>query len=232
MTRLALLFDLDGTLIDSIELLLQCAEFAFAGRTRAPSRAQWTAGIGTPLRTQLAEWAESEADADALVSRYRDYQDLHLERMTSAFPGVLDALAWAREAGHALGLVTSKGKVMTTRSLACVRLADAFDTIVTCEETTRHKPLADPVLLALDRLALPAARALYVGDSTHDMHAGRAAGTATAAAQWGPFSRAELETAHPDYWMTSMAELPTITHALLSARREEVHPHVTRANDG
>ena len=75
MTRLALLFDLDGTLIDSIELLLQCAEFAFVGRTRAPSRAQWTAGIGTPLRTQLAEWADSEADADALVSRYRDYQD-------------------------------------------------------------------------------------------------------------------------------------------------------------
>ncbi len=214
MTRLALLFDLDGTLIDSIELLLQCAAFAFGGRTRAPTRAQWTAGIGTPLRTQLAEWADSEADTDTLVASYRAHQDLHLERMTSAFPGVLDALAWAREAGHATGLVTSKGRVMTARSLACVGLANAFDTIVTYEETTRHKPLGDPVVLALDRLALPPTRALYVGDSTHDMHAGRAAGTATAAAQWGPFSRVELEAAHPDYWMNGMEELPTVVQAL------------------
>ena len=216
MSRRALLFDLDGTLIDSIELLLQCAEFAFAGRTRAPTRAQWTAGIGTPLRTQLAEWSDSEVDTDALVARYRAHQDVHLERMTSAFPGVIDALTWARANGHAIGLVTSKGRAMTARSLACVGLADAFDTIVTYEETTRHKPLGDPVLLALDRLALPPTRALYVGDSTHDMHAGRAAGTATAAAQWGPFSRAELETAHPDYWMNGMHELPSVVQQLMA----------------
>ena len=210
MIRLALLFDLDGTLIDSIQLLLECAEFAFVGRTRAPTRAQWTAGIGTPLRTQLAEWTDTEAEIDSLVDRYRIYQDANLERLTTAFPGVRDALAWARTAGHATGLVTSKGRIMTARSLAHVGLAHAFDTIVTYEETTRHKPMADPVLLALERLDIAPSHALYVGDSTHDMHAGNAAGVATAAAQWGPFSRAELEAANPTYWMTDMLDLHTI----------------------
>ena len=215
MTRLALLFDLDGTLIDSIPLLLDCAAFAFAGRTRAPTRAQWTAGIGTPLRVQLAEWADSEEEIEALVTRYREYQDLHLERMTSAFPGVLDVLAWARHQGHVTGLVTSKGRVMTARSLAHVGMADAFDTIVTYEETTRHKPMADPLWLALDRLTWPMSRALYVGDSTHDMYAGRAAGVDTAAALWGPFSRAELERANPTYYMNQMSELPAVVRQIL-----------------
>ena len=217
MTRLALLFDLDGTLIDSIELLLDCMRFAFADRTHAPTRAEWVAGIGTPLRTQLAEWAAEEADVDALVARYREYQELHLERLTTAYPGVLDTLAWAHANGHATGIVTSKGKVMTARSLGHVGLANAFDTIVTYEETTRHKPLADPVLLALERLNIPASRALFTGDSPHDMHSGRAANVATAAATWGPFTRDELAPAQPTYWLTSITELPAIVSGLSSA---------------
>lgn len=214
MTRLALLFDLDGTLIDSIELLLDCMRFAFADRTHAPTREQWVAGIGTPLRTQLAEWSVDEADVDALVTRYREYQDLHLERLTTAYPGVLDTLAWARSSGHATGIVTSKGKVMTARSLGHVGLADAFDTIVTYEETTRHKPLADPVLLALDRLHIPASHAIFVGDSPHDMYAGRAAGVATAAATWGPFTRDELAPAEPTFWLSSITDLQSISSLL------------------
>jgi pyrophosphatase PpaX len=210
MTRLALLFDLDGTLIDSIDLLLECMEAAFAGRTRRPSRAEWTAGIGTPLRTQLAEWSEHPDDVEALVDQYRAYQDIHLERMTALYPDVAETLAWARNAGHATGIVTSKGRGMTDRSLRHVGIAGAFDTIVTFEETTRHKPMADPVLLALDRLGMPPDRALFVGDSPHDMGSGNAAGVRTAAAQWGPFSRAELAKTNPTYWMSRMAELPDI----------------------
>jgi pyrophosphatase PpaX len=103
---------------------------------------------------------------------------------------------------------------MTARSLEHVGLQGAFDAIVTFEETVRHKPLPDPVLLALDRLALPASGAVFVGDSPHDMHAGRAAGVRTAAAQWGPFSRAQLAIAAPDFWMKTMTELPAVVASL------------------
>lgn len=210
MPPLALLFDLDGTLIDSIDLLVDCMEAAFADRTRRPTRAQWIAGIGTPLRTQLAEWCEGAADIQTVVEQYRAHQDLHLEPMTSLFPGVAETLAWARTAGHATAIVTSKGRGMTDRSLRHVGLDHAFDAIVTFEETTGHKPLPDPVFLALERLEINADRALFVGDSPHDMGAGRAAGVRTGAALWGPFTRDELAGTNPTYWMTRMAELPDI----------------------
>ncbi len=210
MPRLALLFDLDGTLIDSIGLLLDCMEYAFAERTRRPTRAEWTAGIGTPLRTQLSEWSGNTADVDALVARYREHQDLHLERLTSLYPDVGDTLRWARTEGHATAIVTSKGRGMTDRSLRHVGLHDAFDAIVTYEETQRHKPMPEPVLLALGRLGIGTDRAIFVGDSPHDMRAGRAAGVRTAAAQWGPFTRAELAGTNPTWWLTRMGELPGI----------------------
>ena len=207
MPPLALLFDLDGTLIDSIELLLQCMEAAFTNRARRPTRDQWTAGIGTPLRTQLAEWSDGPDDVECLVDQYRAYQDVHLERMTSCFPEVTETLAWARDAGHATAIVTSKGRGMTDRSLRHVGLLNAFDAIVTFEETTRHKPLPDPVWLALERLGKTPDRAIFVGDSPHDMSAGLAAGVRTAAAEWGPFTRDELAVANPTYWMTRMGQL-------------------------
>jgi len=152
------------------------------------------------------------------VRRYREYQDLHLERLTAPFPGAGKMLAWARGAGHATALVTSKGMGMTQRSLEHVGLAKAFDTIVTVEQTEHHKPHPAPVHLALERLGLPPGRALFVGDSTHDMHSGRAAGAATAAALWGPFSRAELATAHPTYWMQTLSELPDVVATMLACR--------------
>ena len=210
MSPLALLFDLDGTLIDSIDLLLDSMEAAFARRERRPTRAQWTAGIGTPLRTQLAEWSDDARDIESLVDQYRAYQDLHLEPMTSLFPDVAETLTWARDAGHVTAIVTSKGRGMTDRSLRHVGLERAFDTIVTFEETARHKPSPEPVWLALERLGVARDRALFVGDSPHDMGAGRAAGVRTAAAEWGPFSREELAVSNPTYWMTRMGELPGI----------------------
>ena len=187
--RPALLFDLDGTLIDSIGLLLDCMEFAFSERT------------------QLAEWSADDRDVEALVTRYRDFQDLHLERLTSLYPGVRECLDWARDRGHPLAIVTSKGKGMTARSLAHVGIAEHFQAIVTYEETTRHKPLADPVLLACARLRVAPADAIFVGDSPHDMFAGRAAGAPTAAALWGPFRRDELAPAQPTHWLCVVSEL-------------------------
>lgn len=212
MPKLALLFDLDGTLIDSIELLLQSMEAAFEGSARRPTRAQWTAGIGTPLRTQLAEWCDDDAGVDTYVDRYRVYQDAHLEPLTTVFPGVHETLAWAKAEGHATAIVTSKGKIMTARSLRHVGLENAFDTIVTYEETARHKPLPDPVLLALQRLAVEPSRAVFVGDSPHDMRSGNAAHVQTAAALWGPFSRLELESANPTHWLDRMDQLPGIVN--------------------
>jgi pyrophosphatase PpaX len=216
MTQLALLFDLDGTLIDSIGLLVQSMEFAFANRQNRPTVEYWTSGIGKPLRVQMAEWATDGEDVETLVSLYREYQNQHLEQLTTIYPDVLNVLQFAKTRGHRLALVTSKGRGMTERSLAHVGLAGMFDVEVTVESTERHKPLPDPVLFALDQLRVPAARALFVGDSTHDMHSGRAANVKTAAAKWGPFSTEELRVTSPDFWLDSMLDLMPIIERLES----------------
>ncbi len=218
MNPSALLFDLDGTLIDSIELLLSSMEHAFAERSRVPSRAEWTEGIGTPLRTQLREWCDSDVEVEALVDRYRQFQDVHLESLTIVYPGVTEAISWARSSGYRTGIVTSKGRGMTSRSLDHVKLSGHFDVIVTYEDTDRHKPGPEPVLFALDKLGCGPEGSVFVGDSPHDMYSGRAAGVKTAAALWGPFSRDQLKNSEPTWWLSGISELPGLLPGLTTVR--------------
>jgi pyrophosphatase PpaX len=105
---LAVLFDLDGTLIDTIDLLLACARHTFEGRTPAPTDDEWIAGIGTPLRKQFAAYTSSDEEIEALTQRYRAYQREHHDHLTTAFPGVLETLDELERRGHPMGIVTSK----------------------------------------------------------------------------------------------------------------------------
>lgn len=208
--RHAILFDLDGTLIDSIGLLLECVDYAFHDRIVRPSHKEWIAGIGTPLRTQLRQWARDEEDIGLLTQKFRGFQNLHLERLTSTFPGIKELLSEIHSDGHALGLVTSKGKEMTLRSLQHVGIQQLFQTIVTVDRTTRHKPEPEPVQLALSELGIAPELALFAGDSPHDINSGNAAGVTTIACLWGPFSTAELEPAAPGRIAHDVAELRSL----------------------
>ncbi len=211
MPRLALLFDLDGTLIDSIDLLVASMQYAYEGREVRPPVAEWVAAIGTPLDAMLRRWARDDADVEGLRARYREFQLAHHDTMTRAYPGVVETVRALRDEGHALAVVTSKLAVGATRSLEFVGIADCFDAVVGLESTVRHKPAPEPVLHALERLGgIAPSQALFVGDSTHDMHAGRAAGVETAAATWGPFTREQLATAAPTYWLESFADVRRI----------------------
>ncbi len=213
--RLALLFDLDGTLIDSIGLLVASMEYAYEGRDRRPPVDEWVAAIGTPLDAMLRRWAIDDDDVHLLKARYREFQFANHDAMTTAYPGVVETVRALHAEGHALAIVTSKLAVGATKSLEFIGIADCFAAVVGLESTKTHKPGPEPVLHALDRLGgMSPARALFVGDSTHDMHAGRAAGVTTAAALWGPFSRAQLETAHPDHWLSSFPEVRGVVETL------------------
>lgn len=207
----AVLFDLDGTLIDTIELLLSSARYTFEGwHRRAPTQDEWIAGIGTPLVVQLRAYAENEDEVAALLARYRAYQHEHHDRLTRHYAGAPDLLAALARRGHPLGVVTSKASAIARRSLAHVGLEQFFQAIIGFDDTTRHKPDPAPVLLALERLGVPADRAVFVGDSPHDVHAGNAAGVVTVAALWGPFSRETLAAAQPNHFIESLPELPPV----------------------
>jgi len=215
MPRPAILFDLDGTLIDSIDLLVTSMVYAFEGRDVQPPVDEWIAGIGTPLDAMLRTWARDDEDVLALRARYREYQFANHDAKTHAYPGAVDTVRALHAAGHPLAVVTSKLEYGARRSLKWIGLDECFAAVVGVDATTKHKPEPEPVWHALTLLGdVPPAEALFIGDSTHDMHAGNAAGVATAAALWGPFSRAQLESAHPRYWLNGFDDVRALVDRL------------------
>src|SRR3954468_23345709 len=209
------LFDLDGTLIDSIELILSSMRYAFGKLERpCPTDEEWTAGIGIPLFTMLRRYAADDAEHRALITAYREHQIANHDRLVRCYGNVVGLVQGLRARGHPTGVVTSKGEWLAMKGLAYVGLASAMDTIVGADSSTRHKPDPEPVRIALDRLACPPENAMYVGDSVHDLMAGRAAGVRTAAALWGAFKRRDMEPAGPDFWLESISQLPAIVQTL------------------
>src|SRR4051812_28332539 len=186
---LAVLFDLDGTLVDSIELILNSARYAFEklGRNWI-SDAEWSAGIGIPLPTMFSRYARDTVDRDALIAAYREYQLANHDRLVSCYENVIETVKDLNRRGHQMAVVTSKSEYLAFRALALVGLARHMETIVGIDSSTRHKPDPEPVRVALHRLDCPPERALFVGDSVHDVIAGNSAGVITVAATWGAFA--------------------------------------------
>jgi pyrophosphatase PpaX len=215
------LFDLDGTLIDSIELIQRSKTYAFESRgLTAPADREWLAFIGTPLRAMFGHYASDDAEVDRFIAAYRTYQLENHDRLIRAYEGAASTLADLRGRGHPVGIVTSKSVELSERGLAHVSLLEYVDTIVGFDSLERHKPDPAPVALALSRLGTPPGRALFVGDSLHDMHAGRAAGVATVAALWGPFTEAELAPATPSFYLRRLDQLPALVARLDGPRGE------------
>jgi pyrophosphatase PpaX len=217
---LALLFDLDGTLADSIALLLAAFHFTFATHLpeATPSDQQWIAGIGTPLITQMRGFAPTEELAQQMILTYREWQRTHHDEMLREFEGVGETLALLKARGHPTALVTSKGNDLAHRALTWLHLTDHIDVVVGMDSTERHKPDPEPVLYALAALGSTPDNALFLGDSPHDIAAGNAAGVTSVAALWGPFSRRVLEQASPTYLLEHIRELPALIGRLDASR--------------
>ncbi len=203
----AVLFDLDGTLIDSIPLILSSMKHAFEGHPNAPGVAEWVALIGTPLDGMIRRWAGDEADVERVKERYKVHQWAHHDAMVRAFPGVPEMLDALTARGVRMAVVTSKLEPSALRSLDFLGLTRHFACVVGLEATEKHKPDPAPVRYALGRLGARAEEASFVGDSPHDVVAGNAAGVATVAALWGPFSREDLAKARPTAWAERVGDV-------------------------
>jgi pyrophosphatase PpaX len=210
----AVLFDLDGTLIDSIELILNSAKHAFLDRDGyVPDDAEWLTGVGIPLATMFRRYARDEADVEALIAKYREYQLANHDRLTRCYDQVVDTVAALEAAKHPLAIVTSKTGWLAQRGLDTVGLGPYFDVVVGCDSCDRHKPDPGPVLFALEQLQYEPRDAVFVGDSIYDMQAGNAAGVTTIAALWGPFSREDLAPSNPSHYLERITDLPALLAA-------------------
>lgn len=201
----AVLFDVDGTLIDTAELIADSLAHAcrrHLGHTHP--RATYYTLIGKPALVQMQILGGDRAPEmmDTAVAYYEAHHAA--ER---PFPGALDLLAQLVDTGIRLALVTSKTRMELNPTLQRHPLQRYARVIVTADSTTRPKPYPDPVYLALQHLQLPAADVLFVGDSPYDLQSGRAAGVRTGAATWGPHARAVLEAEAPDHLFRTFGEI-------------------------
>jgi pyrophosphatase PpaX len=178
------LFDLDGTVIDSGGIILASMRHATSTVLgREFSDDELLASVGGPgLEAQMQVLAEDKTDE--LVRVYREHNEpLHdtLE-FCAGMEGVLTTL---KQEGRRLGLVTAKRRSTVELAFARLPLASVFEAIVGGDETERHKPDPEPLQLGLARLGADAADAAYVGDSPFDMKAARAAGMYAVGVTWG-----------------------------------------------
>ena len=204
------LFDLDGTLIDSIDLILRSYRHTMQvhrANEPLPPDAVWMKGLGTPLWVQFREWTNDAAEIEAMVATYRAYNLAHHDALAKPYDGVAPAVLALHAKGVQLGLVTSKLKGGAIRGLKLVGLDHVFPVVIGAGDVTHPKPHPEPVLKALELLDADAGRTVFIGDSRHDLECGRAAGVKTAAVLWGPFDRAHLEDLAPDFWLEKPGQL-------------------------
>lgn len=212
---LALLFDLDGTLADSVALILGAFRHTFATHLGAvPADEVWIAGMGTPLTAQLRALVPDDALAGAMLATYREFQREHHDTLLREFDGVRETVALLHARGHPMAIVTSKANELAQRAIERIELDRYFDVVIGLDSCERHKPDPEPVHRALERLGYAPSEGVFVGDSPHDIAAGRAAGVTTVAALWGPFPRTALEAAAPHHLLPHIRELPALVDRL------------------
>lgn len=201
-----MVFDLDGTVVDTVELIVE--SFRYATRTvlgEVLPDEVIIAGVGQPLMFQMERLSEDHAQE--LYDVYREYNHRRHDELIRGYDGVAEMLEGLQAAGRRLGIVTSKSRDTTQMAFRAVGLAEHFDVVVTASDTTEHKPSPVPLLLCLERLGATAEGSIYVGDSPYDIQAGAAAGMATAAVAWGVFGKPALLAATPDFWLEEPHEL-------------------------
>lgn len=215
------LFDIDGTLVDTVEAIVRALHDTFSKHLQLNiSREVIQHSIGLPLKTQMRMFdthvsfsPDHQAMEDDMIFAYDRYR--HLETLFSEAVQTLDV---AKQAGMSVGLVTSKNAQECAEFLPRMRVAENADTVVCSSDTKNPKPHPDPILEAMKRLNASPEETIYVGDATYDIEAGHRAGVRVAAVCWGAHTQEMLSEKSPEWLFQSPNELLSFFEQLAETR--------------
>lgn len=194
-----ILFDNDGTLVDTHDLILASMRFAtreVLGRVLPDE--ELMAQVGIPLATQMERFAQGDkAVCDDLLRVYREYNHAHHDEAVRLFPGVAEGLRRLHEAGFSMGVVTSKLHPLAQHGLEITGVWQYLDCLIGPDDCPIGKPQPEPIVMAAGLLCLPPEECIYLGDSPFDMQAGGSAGCRVIAALWGMFEAEVLAAEKP-----------------------------------
>ncbi|HHT62543.1 MAG: HAD family hydrolase [Bacillota bacterium] len=207
-----ILFDLDGTIADTLPLIKKTYARVFEEMNIPWGNDDVMKMIGLPLR-DIGRIMAGMGKEDEFFNNYqKQYRLLH-HNYIKAFPGIKDMLHQLNDMDFSLGIVTSKSKTGADLTLSSVNLDKFFSIIVTVDDTDKHKPNPEPVLYAMKKLGKTPQESAYVGDSPFDIESGNRAGVTTIAVGWGMAPIDKLLEHSPTYSVNTVKEL---TKLLLS----------------
>lgn len=205
----SVIFDLDGTLIDTVELI----RMSFRHATEAvlgealPDEVTM-ANVGQPLMTQFRDMAPEHADE--LLLAFREFNREHHDLLASSYPGTVATLQELARRGIPMAIVTSKGTESATRGIERFGIAGLVSVVVTADDVAVHKPDPHPLRVAARRLGVELGYSIYLGDSPHDMQAAIGGDAIAVAALWGAFSTRDVLAPGPSFALESILELPAL----------------------
>lgn len=200
------LFDLDGTLIDSIPLIRE--SFRYAARevlgSEIPDKLL-LANVGKPLEEQME--AIDRRKARELVEAYRKYNHLHHDEKVRCYPGIKKLLDKLKRKSVKVGVVTSKSRYLALRGLEVCKIIEHIDSLIAADDVSIHKPFPEPIIRCLENLNCSIDEGIFIGDSPFDIRAGKDAGLYTIAVPFGPFTIEQLKAESPDEICFSVEDL-------------------------
>jgi len=206
----AVFFDLDGTLLDTFDLIYESFKHVYKNfLNKDITREEIYPYFGKPLIYSF-ENLDPET-IDQVIAAYREFNLQHHDQMVKPFPGAKETLEKLKLRGKILAVITSKVKSTALRGLKLFNLDQYFDLVVALEDTEKHKPDPAPVLYALKFFQLKPEQCLMVGDSPHDMVSAQRAGVKTAAVKWSVLPWEDLVKTKPNYIINSLEDLLKIT---------------------
>ena len=203
----AILFDLDGTLIDSTDLIMHSFNYVLKEHLNLEVPEDEIRSLfGRPLFDQMALYGGKER-AQELVDKYIEHNLKSHKDYLKEIPGVKETLQGLKEKGYILGVVTSKREESARLGMQICGIEEFFEVFVFSNTVKIHKPEPEPVLHALRVLGLKPEEAVYVGDSVYDIICGQRAGVETVAVGYTPGGRERLRATNPDHWIEKIEEL-------------------------
>jgi pyrophosphatase PpaX len=200
------LFDLDGTILDTNDLIIESILHVMRDDDAVFSREHIIPHMGKPLREQFQHFT-GEQEVEAHISKYREFNLRMHDEFVQAFPYVLEVAEELKKHNVKLGVVTTKMRLTTDMGLQHCGLTPYFEAVVTLDDVSRAKPDPEPVEKAMAALGSKPGSTLMVGDSQFDIMAGKAAGVLTAGVAWSLKGEAFLAQYEPDYMLHDMREL-------------------------
>lgn len=186
----AILFDLDGTLLDSVPHIVQCNRETMAAMGISVPEAVIRHSIGLPLPVQAHQFAGERAEE--FIVRYRDVYLLHADDDNHLYPGTLEMLRDLKSRNLQLSIVTSRMGRGALKSVEVTGMTGIFRTVVTADDVEHHKPEPEPLLKAINELGVTPEQSLYIGDSAFDVDMSQRAGVDMVGVSWGARTHEEM----------------------------------------